>query len=91
MDNANVIKEKWDRGDQLVSQNPFLVVTRKNENSTTNWYNEPPHRLLEVDSGISSTIIRDAVANQKFDDAAKMVTKNVWDYIVKNSLYGLKK
>lgn len=85
MDNANSIF-KWDRGDLLIKENPFIVLTRKGEIPQTNWHTKNPHQIINVELAISSTMVRESIKND-FNKAANMLNFNIWEYIVKYELY----
>ncbi len=87
MDNAEVIETKWDRGNLLIQENPFIVFNRPGP-STATWFNQEPHRLFEFEHSLSSTAIRDAIASGDYQFAKAHVTKSVWELIKEAFLYG---
>jgi len=86
MDNANLIN-KWDRGNLLVKENPFIVLTRQGEDPKTTWFYEYPHKMISVDSPLSSTLVRTALSQKDFEATKKMVSSDILDYIDQYSLY----
>lgn len=90
MDNANVIKTKWDRGNLLIQENPFFVFEREGVVAKTNWFMQPPHRLFRIDYDLSSTAIREAIQSGNYAFAEEHLNPAVWEYIKANNLYGYK-
>lgn len=90
MDNANVIENKWDRGDLLIRENPFIVFERDGVKRMTDWFLGPSHQVFPMNYNLSSTAIREAVQNSDYEFAKSHVNPAVWEYIVDNKLYGFK-
>ena len=90
MDNANLIETKWDRGNLLIRENPFIVVKRDGEEETATWFHDPMHRVLPFEHSGSSTAFRDAIEKKRFFDAKIKVSSKVWDYVKEHKLYGYK-
>lgn len=94
MDNANIIETDWDRGKLLVQENSFIVITRPNTPETAfnarKWFFEDPHKFVVISKkcNTSSTQIRQAIKENRYADAQKMLNPKVWNYIVENQLYG---
>lgn len=88
MDNANVI-DKWDKGLALIQENPFVIITRKGIQPLVEWHLRSPHQLIDIGSSISSTQVREAIYHGDVQ-AQKMVSSDVWDYIISNNLYNSK-
>lgn len=87
MDNAEVIETKWDRGNLLIQENPFLVFDRPGETTVT-WFTNEPHRLFQFEHSLSSTAIRDAIMKGDFKFAKEHLTPSVWQFIKEAFLYG---
>lgn len=90
MDNANVIEEQWNEGKTLIQENPFIVLERNGVIPATDWFTKSPHRVFPLDSDLSSTVIRDAIANGNYEFAKQHLALNVWKYIQEKGLYGYK-
>lgn len=90
MDNANVIKTKWDRGDLLTQENPFIVFERDGVEKTADWFLQAPHQIFTMNYNLSSTAIREAIQNGNYEFAKSHVNPAVWEYITVNKLYGYK-
>ena len=90
MDNANII-HLWDRGEKLIAENPCIVIKRPTCVEKVDWFRKEPHQLLEIDwpeLDLSSTGIRNAIRDKKYDYAEKHLHPEVWDYIKRHNLYG---
>lgn len=90
MDNANVIETKWDRGNLLIQENPFIVFEREGVEPTAEWFRSPPHRLFPMGYDLSSTAIREAIQTGNHAFAEQHLNPAVWEYIRTNGLYGYK-
>jgi nicotinate-nucleotide adenylyltransferase len=90
MDNANVIETKWDRGNLLIQENPFIVFERDGVERTADWFLQAPHRIFPMSYNLSSTAIREAIQNGNYEFAKQHVNPAVWEYIGINELYGYK-
>jgi nicotinate-nucleotide adenylyltransferase len=90
MDNANVIEQKWDRGDKLIQEFPFIVFERQGIKPQTDWFQKEPHRVFAINNDISSTMIRDAIELGDYQKAQRYLNPRVWSHIVKHKLYGYK-
>lgn len=89
MDNANEM-EKWDQGDLLIEENPFIVIGRNGHTPTQGWFLNEPHKYITLDIKLSSTDVRNAVSEGRYNDAEKMVPPSVWETIQACCLYGFK-
>lgn len=90
MDNANLIENKWDRGNLLIQENPFIVFDRKGVEPTTNWFRTDPHKLYPMGYDLSSTAIRESIKSGNYEFAEQHLSPAVWEYIRTNQLYGCK-
>lgn len=88
MDNANCIETDWDRGNLLIQQNPFIVLHRAGQSPTTDWFKKPPHMELNFSSWVSSSDIRNAVAEGNTSFARENLNYATWDYIKSENLFG---
>jgi nicotinate-nucleotide adenylyltransferase len=92
MDNANTF-DKWVNYELLEKMIRFVVVPRPGckIDTSVNWYHKPPHIFMGYcDSNIepiSSTLFRNLYKTDR-DGAKRLVGKEVYDYIFKNTLYG---
>ncbi len=97
-DNADEIS-KWKNYESLIKEVPFIVIPRKH-NGVTNelsWYDHHPHQLLDVNikGDVSSTKIRQLICDNRdnlddvtvAEEAHKIVSKDMWEYIVKTGTY----
>lgn len=89
MDNANLI-HKWDRGEKLIAENPFIVLSRHGYDSLVTWPFQKPHEFIEFGASLSSTNVRKEIAAGNYAEASHMVPDLVWNYIVEHQLYGYK-
>ncbi|MFA5599131.1 MAG: nicotinate (nicotinamide) nucleotide adenylyltransferase [Phenylobacterium sp.] len=93
MDNANTFS-KWANYRDIERLARFVVVPRKGVEpvSSDAWYLKFPHIYLDGKDSpvpeISSSLVRNAIANNQFSRAASLVDSQVWEYICKNNLYG---
>ena len=89
-DNANILKEAWFRGEELIDLFPFIVVERFSEPLTVEWPQKPPHHILPCSTAqvSSSTAIRKAIREGRNDFAKQYLNLAVWDYIRTGGLYG---
>ncbi len=87
MDNANILKEKWKHAEQLLEKYPFLVMTRQGYEPLSDWWKNPPHRLIEIGWQASSTSFRLACTDRDFESARFKVSDSVWDHISTYELY----
>jgi nicotinate (nicotinamide) nucleotide adenylyltransferase len=90
MDNANVIETKWDRGNILIQENPFIVFEREGVYKTADWFLQSPHKVIPLRYDVSSTVIREAIQKGEYSFAERNLNPAVWDYIRTNNLYGYK-
>lgn len=86
MDNANLILEKWDRGNILIQENPFIVFGRGEQKA--DWFLNSPHKFIQKDGEGSSTAFREAIQAKNNEVARTMVNEAVWDYVCRHNLYG---
>ncbi len=86
MDNANAIM-KWDRGEQLIKEHPFIVCGRGGFEEKLHWFHEAPHRFIECNESMASTDVREAIHSGDYHKASTMVCPTVFEYIKRNNLY----
>lgn len=86
-DNINQI-EKWDRGLELINENPIIVIERPNYSI------DPEKKKLIKDCTLvnlnwcgSSTAVREAITNHDNKFAARNLDWPVWEYIQNHRLY----
>lgn len=87
-DNANIIEAEWHRGDELIDLYPFIIIERPKKPLTVEWPHSTPHRVLRFSYDMSSSKIRKAIADGRFDFVQRHTNPVVWDYIVTGRLYG---
>jgi nicotinate-nucleotide adenylyltransferase len=87
-DNADSF-QNWFRYKDLQQMVKFIVVPRGSTPPTTDsWYLKQPHKFLDIPvKDISSTQIRDFVANNDASFARELVKPDVYSYIISHSLY----
>lgn len=85
----------WYKGQELIKDNKFLVITRNNENGQLADEVKQFADHFEYLKGnnasqtISSTQIRDAYLNGDLDSVKKMIPKNVYKYLIETpGLFG---
>ncbi len=89
LDNANVVVKRWYHGSKIIQQYPFIIVNRSGVKPNVTWYCNKPHKFLNIDDNqISSTDIRTAIKDKRYDYAQSLVNPKVWDYITKHKLFG---
>jgi nicotinate-nucleotide adenylyltransferase len=86
-DNANIIETKWDRGQSLIENNPFIVFDRPGYPPKVDWFMREPHRFFTMDYDLSSSEIRNAIKNGEFDFAQQHLNPAVWTYIQSGQFY----
>lgn len=87
-DNANIIKDAWFRGADLIEAYPFIVIERASKPLSTDWPRSSPHQVFPFTTAMSSTAIRKAIQEGRNDFAKRHLNPIVWDYITVGSLYG---
>lgn len=87
MDNANIIETEWDQGDFLIQRFPFIVIERAGVERSVNWMDDKQHTVIPFNGRISSSEIRECIADGKHDFAKRHLNSRVWDYIVAGNLY----
>lgn len=87
MDNANSIA-KWDRYERLIHKFPFIIFPRPTVQWLVDWFTVPPHIILPFNQKTSSTKIRNAIQDGRFDFAQQHLDPHVWGYIQAGALYG---
>lgn len=90
-DNANTFSN-WYKNEELIKEISFIVVPRKGVETLEDWYKNPPHIFLDMETNIpeiSSTEIRKALSfpNKKSDFLKNNLNSKVLDYIIKHKLY----
>lgn len=90
LDNANIVETLWDRGPELIKKYPFIVASRPGIEPTATWYYEKPHTFLQMDghTAASSTDIRTAIKERRYEHAQSLLNPKIWDYIVGRKLFG---
>lgn len=86
-DNANRIFE-WDQAESLIAKTPFIVILRPDYQPELDWFMQKPHTYIKQELITSSTAIRQAIEGGRYEEAKKDLNPKVWDYIVKNEIYG---
>jgi len=93
-DNANHM-DGWLYGQELQAHLNWIVVRRAGSPVTHNWYDIPNNRIVtppgtkQNASEVSSTKVRNLIAENKWNEAQNLVLPDVWDYIVEHKLYGI--
>lgn len=88
IDNANIIETKWHYGSELIQRYPFIVARNSHVPETTNWFLKSPHQFFYVQAELRATDTRRAIAEKRYEDAARSVKPKVWNYIQRHSLFG---
>lgn len=89
MDNANDI-EKWYMYEKLLKEFACIVIMRKGCPIQSEWWYKYPHSAIRLETELSSTDVRDAIAAGNNEWAQKAVPPRVWEYIKTHSLFGYK-
>lgn len=87
-DNANDIGEgKWINGDQLIADNPFIVVDRGGHPLQADWCLHGHHKFFALGQKASATTIRKAIKEGDTNFVTENLDHDVWAYIQKEGLY----
>lgn len=89
-DNANVMERSWYQGTKLIDIYPFIVMQRPGEPLSVDWPKSKPHKVMPFTYQMSSTDIRAAIRDGRYEFAKKHLDPRVWEYIIAGHLYGYK-
>lgn len=87
-DNIPDIMGKWDRGPQLVKENPVIIVDRPGYDQRVIVGAHPMSQHVTVGFPSASSSVREAIEKGDYATARRMVHPRVWWEIVTCNLYG---
>jgi len=87
-DNANDIANgKWGRGEELIAENPMIVVQRGNYPLETDWCLKGEHKYFSLGDEGSATEVRNAIKEGDTKFVTESLDPDVWAYIQREGLY----
>lgn len=89
-DNIATIIHKWDRGGQLVKENPVLIVDRPGFEPAGLVGAHPLSRHITVGFPSASRDVRSAIEQGQYDVARRQLYHKVWHEVEVQGLYGFK-
>lgn len=88
-DNADRVPSEWYKGEQLIKEHKFIVVSRGGHENKESWFTKPPHLYVNHDlkMEISSTEVRDLISKKDYTRAQRKLAFGTLPYIIHYDLY----
>lgn len=81
----------WDNSDELIHNYKIFVMTRNGLHASDfpEYKDNPNIIFINFDIDMSATSVRRDILEKRYDDAIQKLPNGVFDYILKNNLYGV--